>query len=67
MQNTSPGRIASIGNFVRKCFTQIAMALTCPGVPVTACATISPRRLKTPADRSPHSRTDWLKAVRMTV
>ena len=43
------------------------MELTWPGVPVTACASISPRALKTPALRSPASRTTVEKATRMSV
>jgi hypothetical protein len=42
-----------------------AMELMCPGVPVTAWATIQPRRSKTPADRSPASRTMDVNEVRM--
>ncbi|MEY9766647.1 hypothetical protein ABH988_007432 [Bradyrhizobium ottawaense] len=33
-------------------------------MPVTACASIRPLRSNTPAERSPHSRTIGLKAVR---
>ena len=43
-----------------------AIELTWPGVPVTACASIRPLRSKTPAERSPHSRTMELKAVRIS-
>ena len=43
-----------------------AMELMCPGVPVTACATIQPLRSKTPAERSPASRTMEVKEVRMS-
>src|SRR5215510_11253610 len=47
------------------CFMASAMELMCPGVPVTACATIQPRRSKTPAERSPASRTMEVKEVRI--
>src|SRR3954468_23116290 len=47
-----------------KCLTDSAIELTWPGVPVTACASIRPLRSNTPAERSPHSRTIGLKAVR---
>src|SRR5262245_51310429 len=47
-----------------KCLTDSAIELTWPGVPVTACASIRPFRSKTPAERSPHSRTIGLNAVR---
>ena len=47
-----------------KCLTDSAMELTWPGVPVTAWASMRACRSKTPADRSPHSRTIGLKAVR---
>src|SRR4051795_6169224 len=47
-----------------KCFTDSAIELTWPGVPVTACASMRPLRSNTPAERSPHSRTIGLKAVR---
>ena len=40
------------------------MELTCPGVPVTACASMRPSRSNTPAERSPASRTIGEKAVR---
>ena len=43
-----------------------AMELMWPGVPVTACATIQPRRSKTPAERSPASRTMEVNDVRMS-
>ena len=42
------------------------MALTWPGVPVTAWASMRPPRSKIPADRSPASRTVVEKAVRMS-
>ena len=47
--------------------TAAAMVLTWPGVPVTAWATMRPWRSNTPADRSPASRTEVLKAVRISV
>src|SRR5215510_12746081 len=47
------------------CFMASAMELMWPGVPVTACATIHPRRSKTPAERSPASRTMEVKEVRI--
>src|SRR6266851_551672 len=43
------------------------MELTWPGVPVTAWASMRPSRSNTPAERSPHSRTIGLKAVRIRV
>ena len=63
----SPSRIVSTGNFARKCPTLSIMELTWPGVPVTACASIRPRRSKMPAERSPASRTVVEKAVRIIV
>ena len=45
---------------------QVAMALMWPGVPVTAWAIILPRASKTPADRSPASRTIEVKLVRIS-
>src|SRR6185437_2723011 len=47
--------------------TAFAIELTWPGVPVTACASMRPWRSKTPADRSPASRTDVENAVRNMV
>ena len=41
-----------------------AIELMCPGVPVTACATMYPRLSKTPAERSPASRTIEVNDVR---
>src|SRR5690349_16626537 len=55
------------GYAARKCRTDSAIELTCPGVPVTACATMRPSGRKTPADRSPASRVAAPKAVRMSV
>src|SRR4029077_14813697 len=59
--------MVATGKWRRKCFTDSAIELTWPGVPVTAWASIRPCRSKTPADRSPHSRTIGLKAVRIRV
>src|SRR3954470_12243801 len=47
-----------------KCLTDSAIELTWPGVPVTACASMRAYKSNTPAERSPHSRTIGLKAVR---
>ena len=47
--------------------TEAAMVLMWPGVPVTACANMRPRRSNTPAEMSPASRADVLKAVRTRV
>ena len=41
-----------------KCFTDSAIELTWPGVPVTAWASMLPSRSNTPAETSPASRTD---------
>src|SRR5712671_5097787 len=43
------------------------MELTWPGVPVTAWASMRPSASKTPAERSPASRTEVEKAVRTSV
>src|ERR1700676_4102328 len=43
------------------------MELMCPGVPVTACASMRPSASNTPAARSPDSRTMVEKAVRCRV
>src|SRR6516165_3941079 len=51
----------------RKWRTALAMELTCPGVPVTACASMRPCASNTPAERSPASRTEVLNAVRTSV
>ncbi len=64
VMSTSPGSIVSMGKAARMCFIASAMELICPGVPVTAWATMKPRRSKTPADRSPASRTMDVKEVR---
>ena len=44
---------------------QVAIELMWPGVPVTACAIMLPRRSKTPAERSPDSRTTVVNDVRI--
>jgi hypothetical protein len=59
--------MVSAGNFSRKKPTDAAMAFTWPGVPVIAWASIRPCRSKTPADKSPASRTVLENAVRMRV
>src|SRR5271154_4043027 len=59
--------MVAIGKWRRKCFTDSAIELTWPGVPVTAWASMRPPTSKTPAERSPHSRTIGLKAVRINV
>ena len=41
--------------------------MICPGVPVTACASILPSASKTAAERSPDSRTMGVKDVRWRV
>ena len=64
VMSTSPGSSVPIGYAARKCFIASAMELMCPGVPVTAWATMKPRRSKTPAERSPASRTMEVKEVR---
>jgi hypothetical protein len=63
----SPSSIVAGGKAAMKCFTDSAIELTWPGVPVTACASMRPDRSKTPADRSPASRTIGEKAVRIRV
>ena len=45
-----------------KCVTARAIELMCPGVPVTACAIIRPVVSNTPAEMSPASRVEVLKA-----
>ena len=53
---TSPGLSVS-GGIARSTWgTASAIELMCPGVPVTACATIRPARSNTPAERSKDSR-----------
>src|SRR3954468_13047391 len=44
---------------------QVAIELMWPGVPVTAWAIMLPRRSKTPAERSPDSRTTVVNEVRI--
>ena len=56
-----------VGKASMKWRTDSAMEFTWPGVPVTAWASILPWRSKTPAERSPDSRTMGLKAVRSRV
>ena len=64
VMNTSPASIEAKGKRCRKWPTAIAMVLTCPGVPVTACANMRPWVSYTPADRSPASRATEPNAVR---
>ncbi|MCY1537743.1 hypothetical protein D9M68_732520 [compost metagenome] len=64
VMKTSPSRMLLSGYLPRKCLTDSAMVLTCPGAPVMACASMRPRVSNTPAERSLHSRTMALKAVR---
>src|SRR3954469_23880536 len=45
---------------------QVAIELMWPGVPVTAWAIMLPRRSKTPAERSPDSRTTVVNEVRIS-
>src|SRR6185436_19520133 len=63
----SPSCIVATGKWRMKCLTDSAIELTWPGVPVTAWASMRPSRSNTPAERSPHSRTIGLKAVRIRV
>ena len=65
VMNTSPSAISSRGNALRKWPTERAIELTCPGVPVTACASMRPAVSNTPADRSPASRVEVLNPVRI--
>ena len=64
--STSPGRSVSTGKRSRKWIMPVAIELMWPGVPVTAWATMRPRRSKTPAERSPDSRTIDVKDDRMS-
>ena len=64
---TSPGASLSGGNAARKCFIDVAMALICPGVPLSDCAIIRPLVSNKPQAKSWLSRTIVLKAVRMSV
>jgi hypothetical protein len=59
--------MVSAGKAARKKPTDAAMELTWPGVPVTAWASMRPCRSKTPAERSPASRTEVENAVRIRV
>src|ERR1700756_1364749 len=59
--------MVAAGNLRRKWWTDSAIELTWPGVPVTACAIMRPARSKMPADRSPASRTVVENAVRIIV
>src|ERR1043165_9652689 len=59
--------MVSTGKYRRKCLPDSAIELTWPGVPVTAWASMRPSRSNTPAERSPHSRTIGLKAVRIRI
>src|SRR5215211_5278602 len=65
VRSTSPGSRVSAGTSRRKWYMLVAIALTWPGVPVTAWATMRPRRSKRPAERSPASRTTLVKEVRI--
>ena len=65
--STSPGDKSASGKTARNLPTLAAIALTWPGVPVTAWASIAPLVSKTPAERSPASRTTVEKAVRISV
>ncbi len=65
--STSPGASLSGGNAARKCFIEVAMALICPGVPLSDCAIIRPLVSKSPQAKSWLSRTIVLNAVRMSV
>ena len=62
--NTSPGSSESIGYSSRMLAAPIASELMWPGVPVTAWATMRPRRSNTALARSPASRTIGLNAAR---
>ena len=55
--STSPGSSGSGGKAATKCRSPVAIALMCPGVPVSDCATIQPRASNTPQARSSDSRT----------
>ena len=64
---TSSSPSVSTGKSRRKNPTEAAIAFTWPGVPVTAWASMRPERSKTPAERSPASRTGVENAVRTSV
>ena len=59
--------MVAAGKRSRKWPTESAMELMCPGVPVTAWASIRPFRSKMPAETSPASRVEVLNAVRTSV
>src|SRR5215471_15522531 len=59
--------MVSAGDVSRKALTERAIVLMCPGVPVTAWASIRPDGSKMAAERSPDSRTIGLNAVRSNV
>src|SRR5215204_2811096 len=61
----SPSWRVSAGISRRKWWTEVAIAFTWPGVPVTAWATMRPLRSKRPAERSPASRTTDRKSTRL--
>ena len=61
---TSPGESVSGGNAARKWCMAVASELMCPGVPVTAWASMRPRASNTDAERSPDSRTIGVNEVR---
>ena len=67
VRKTSPSSMVSSGYLSRKLLTDAAIAFTCPGVPVTACASIRPSVSKAPAEMSPASRAEVLNAVRTRV
>ena len=67
VRNTSPSSMVWSGYLARKLRTDAAIAFTCPGVPVTAWASIRPVVSKAPAEMSPASRAEVLKAVRTRV
>ena len=62
--STSPGTSESGGYSSRIEAAPMASELMCPGVPVTAWATMRARRSNTALARSPASRTIGLKAAR---
>src|SRR5580704_1189885 len=62
--STSPGSRVCVGKASMKCLPAAASELIWPGVPVTACATMRPRRSNSALARSPASRTTGLKAMR---
>src|ERR1700730_1423213 len=60
----SPRSRVWVGNASTKYLPAAASELMWPGVPVTACATMRPRRSNRALARSPASRTTGLKAMR---